>query len=225
MKALLQQITIEVSPKVYLKEPYSSDLGKSIVRDGVLLINEIGLEAFTFKKLAHRMCTTESSIYRYFENKHKFLLYLIDWYWGWLEYEIVMATTNLGKPEEELSRMLHIMCDPIADDLHHQHLDLHLLHKIVIEESPKAFFTKEVEIDNQNGLFKGYKRVVSRLADAITATHENYPYSLSLATTAIETINQQQFLGEHFPRMSSLGSSNEKLTKYIKGLVLRTINN
>ena len=82
MKALLEQVSIDVSDRVHLKDPYSSELGKNIVREGILLVSEIGLEAFTFKKLAHRMCTTESTIYRYFENKHKFLLYLLSWYWG-----------------------------------------------------------------------------------------------------------------------------------------------
>ena len=124
MKALLQQISIEVSPQLYLKDPTSSDLGKSIVREGIELINEVGLEAFTFKKLALRLQTTESSIYRYFENKHKFLLYLINWYWGWLEYEVVMSTTNLNEPDAKLIRIIEILCKPVSTDLKHQMLEL-----------------------------------------------------------------------------------------------------
>jgi AcrR family transcriptional regulator len=219
MKALLQQITIEVTPRVYLKDPTSSELGKSIVRDGIELINEIGLEAFTFKKLAQRLSTTESSIYRYFENKHKFLLYLINWYWGWVEYEVVMSTTNLNNPNERLDRIVEILCKPVSGDLRHHLLDLQHLNNIVIEEAPKIFFTKEVEADNENGLFSGYKRVVSRLAEAIAEANPKYPFQLTLSTTIIEAINQQKFLGAHFPKMSNLRSAENGLEKFIKNLI------
>lgn len=223
MKALLQQITIEVSPKVYVKDPTSSELGKSILREGIELINEIGLEAFTFKKLAQRLSTTESSIYRYFENKHKFLLYLINWYWGWLEYEVVISTTNLDDPRERLLRITEILCNPVSKDLRHQMLDLQLLHNIVIEEAPKIFFTKEVEVDNENGLFSGYKRVVSRLAETIAEANPAYPFQLTLATTVIEAINQQKFLGEHFPRMSNLSNTDERLGEFINNMVFSVL--
>ena len=119
MRTILQQISIEVSPQVYQKDPYSSDLGKSILREGNLLISEIGLEAFTFKKLARRLSTTESSIYRYFENKHKFLLYLIDWYWGWLEYKLVISTSNISDPSERIIKIIEVLCEPVSKDLDH----------------------------------------------------------------------------------------------------------
>jgi AcrR family transcriptional regulator len=223
MKALLQQISVEVSPKLYLKDPTSSDLGKSILREGIELINEIGLEAFNFKKLAKRLQTTESSIYRYFENKHKFLLYLINWYWGWLEYEIVLSTTNLSDPRERLLRTTTILCQPVSGDLNHQLLDLPLLHNIVIEEAPKIFFTKGVESDNENGLFSGYKRVVSRLAETISEANPNYQFQLTLSTTILEAINQQKFLKAHFPRMSNLNGSNNGLEDFIKNLILSVL--
>jgi AcrR family transcriptional regulator len=223
MKALLQQISIEVSPKLYLKDPVSSELGKSILREGIELINEIGLEAFTFKKLAQRLKTTESSIYRYFENKHKFLLYLINWYWGWLEYEIVMSTPNLNDPRQRLNRTIEILCKPVSTDLKHQLLDLQLLSNIIIEEAPKIFFTKEVEEDNENGLFSGYKRVVSRLSEAISEANADYKFQLTLATTVIEAINQQKFLTAHFPRMSNL-NGGDSLEDFMKNMIKSVIN-
>lgn len=223
MKALLQQISVEVSPKVYLKDPNSSDLGKSILRQGIELINEIGLEAFTFKKLAQRLQTTESSIYRYFENKHKFLLYLINWYWGWLEYEVVMSTTNITGANERLLRITEILCKPVSNDIEHYLLDLQLLHNIVIEEAPKIFFTKEVDTDNENGLFSGYKRVVSRLAEAISEANPDYKFQLTLSTTVIETINQQKFLKAHFPRMSNLNGSKNGLENFINNMILSVL--
>ena len=87
MDILLQSVKLEIDEKLYVKDPESSDLGKKIVEQSILLIDEIGFESFTFKKLGVRIHSNESSIYRYFENKHKLLLYLASWYWGWVEYK------------------------------------------------------------------------------------------------------------------------------------------
>ncbi|UPT67071.1 MAG: TetR/AcrR family transcriptional regulator [Sphingobacteriales bacterium JAD_PAG50586_3] len=78
------QLRIRMNEKIYLRNPEESVLGKNIVRNGLLLINKLGFEEFTFKKLAKEINTTEASIYRYFENKHRLLLYIINWYWSLL---------------------------------------------------------------------------------------------------------------------------------------------
>ncbi|NQY67845.1 MAG: TetR/AcrR family transcriptional regulator, partial [Flavobacteriales bacterium] len=86
MEALLSNIAIRVNNSIYLKDPESSDLGKNILGGGIDMIDEIGFEDFTFKKLAKEIGSTEASVYRYFESKHKLLLYIISWYWSWMEY-------------------------------------------------------------------------------------------------------------------------------------------
>ena len=74
MTELLQNLRIVINPKIFVKDPQSSDLGKRIIEQGIYLISEIGFERFTFRKLGQRIGSNESSIYRYFENKHKFLI-------------------------------------------------------------------------------------------------------------------------------------------------------
>ena len=86
MESLFQSVRITINDKLYVKDPESSNLGKRIVEESILMINDFGFESFTFKKLGQKIGSNESSIYRYFENKHKLLLYLASWYWGWLEY-------------------------------------------------------------------------------------------------------------------------------------------
>ncbi|MGK0414670.1 MAG: AcrR family transcriptional regulator, partial [Polaribacter sp.] len=76
MKSLLSILKISVPDKIYIKDPETSDLGKRIIENSILLIYEIGFESFTFKKLGKKIGSNESSIYRYFESKHKLLLYL-----------------------------------------------------------------------------------------------------------------------------------------------------
>ena len=75
------QINISIQPSFYCKDPESTELGRNIVRVGIELIDKLGYEAFTFKKLGAQIHSNESSIYRYFDSKHAFLVYLVNWYW------------------------------------------------------------------------------------------------------------------------------------------------
>ena len=75
---LLSNLKIAVPDKIYIKDPESSELGKRIIEHSIELIDEIGFDSFTFKKLGLKIGSNESSIYRYFESKHKLLLYLIN---------------------------------------------------------------------------------------------------------------------------------------------------
>ena len=106
MENLLSTIKIQVNEKIYVKDPETSILGKKIIEKSILLIDEIGFEEFTFKKLGDLIGSNESSIYRYFENKHKLLIYLCSWYWSWMEYRLVFTTNNLTDPLEKLKKAI-----------------------------------------------------------------------------------------------------------------------
>ena len=71
MHRLMHNLQITVNPKIYLKDPESSDLGKRMVGEGIQLIAEIGFDRFTCKKLGDRIGSNESSIDRYFENRDR----------------------------------------------------------------------------------------------------------------------------------------------------------
>ena len=64
----------------------------------IQLIGRNGFEAFTFKKLAEDIGTTEAGVYRYFENKHRLLIYIVAWYWTWLQYQVMYQTNNINDP-------------------------------------------------------------------------------------------------------------------------------
>ena len=55
----------------YLREPESTELGRRIISESIRMIDALGFEQFTFKKLGAEIGSTEASVYRYFENKHK----------------------------------------------------------------------------------------------------------------------------------------------------------
>ena len=222
MERLMQSIRIGINDKIYIKDPESSDLGKRIIEQSILLIDEMGFESFTFRKLGDRIKSNESSIYRYFENKHKLLLYLASWYWGWLEYKMVFATNAIGEPAEKLRRAVEILTQSVELDVSFSHIDEVLLNKIVINEYSKSYLTKEVDQENKDGYFVIYKRLVNRLHEMIVALDSEYPYPSSLASTILEGSLHQYFLTEHFPQLTDCNETTTP-THYFIDLVFRTL--
>ncbi|MBL7884967.1 MAG: helix-turn-helix transcriptional regulator, partial [Bacteroidia bacterium] len=108
MKNLLATIKIGINENLFVKDPTSSDLGKKIIHHSTLMIEEIGFEAFTFRKLGQKIDSPEASIYRYFESKNQLLAYLISWYWGWMEYRLVFETANIASAEKRLEKSIAI---------------------------------------------------------------------------------------------------------------------
>ncbi len=223
MDRLLQGVQIRINDKLFLKDPESSELGKKIIEISIQMINEIGSESFTFKKLGQNIGSNESSIYRYFENKHKLLLYLTSWYWSWLEYQLVFATNSIKNPKEKLLKSILIITREIKEDSVFSHINEVLLNKIVINEYSKSYLTKEVDEENKEGYFVIYKRLVSRLRDMIKEVNPGYVYPSSLASTILESGLHQHFLKDHF---SSLTDCNDNVTpsQYLTHLVFNTLN-
>lgn len=223
MKHLLQSIKVEVNKKTYVKDPESSDLGKRIVEQSILMIHEMGFESFTFKKLGIKIGSNESSIYRYFENKHKLLLYLTSWYWGWLEYQFVFATNSMADPGDKLRKAIEVITKPAVVDTSFSHINEVLLNDIIINEYSKSYLTKEVDAENKEGYFEIYKRLVLRLSEMIEELNPDYPYPSSLASTLLEGTLHQYFLIQHFP---SLTNCNQDVspTEYFTHVVFNSIN-
>lgn len=203
MHNLLSNLKIAVPEKIYVKDPESSDLGKRIVEHGILLINDIGFDAFTFKKLGKIIGSNESSIYRYFESKHKFLLYLSSWYWAWIEYQLVFETHSIPNSKDKLVKAINIICRTIKEDSNFSHINEVILNRIIINENSKSFLTKEVDQENKDGYFIIYKRIVQRLQSMITNAAPDYKYALSLASTISDGSLHQHFLKDHFSSITN----------------------
>lgn len=203
MKNLLSVLKITVPDKIFIKDPETSDLGKRIIQHSILLIQEIGFENFTFKKLGSKIGSNESSIYRYFESKHKLLLYLSSWYWAWLEYQLVLETYSISDAHKKLETAINVVTRAVEEDSNFSHINENILYKIIVNESSKIFLTKEVDDDNKEGHFEIYKRLITRLEEMISAVNSNYKYSLSLASTILEGGLHQQFLNNHFPSITN----------------------
>ncbi|MFV8332402.1 TetR/AcrR family transcriptional regulator [Flavobacterium sp. GSP14] len=209
MDAILPNISITINEKLYVKNPETSTLGKKIIENSILLIDEIGFENFTFKKLGDRIGSNESSIYRYFESKHKLLLYLSSWYWGWMEYKLVFATNNIANPLEKLKKAIAIVTEKIEDDSNTAHINEAILNKIIIAEFTKTLLTKEVDEENKIGLFLVYKKVINRIIAMIEAVNPEYQFAKSLASSIVEGALHQHFLKDH---LKTITNCNETIS-------------
>ena len=107
------QLQIKMNENLFLRNPEHTELGRNIIKHSIQLISQYGFEAFTFKKLAEDIGTTEAGIYRYFENKHLLLIYIIAWYWGWLEYQISFRTNNVTDPVVKLKKIIKLLATTV----------------------------------------------------------------------------------------------------------------
>ena len=225
MKNLLANIKLIVDERVYLKDPEGSEKGRLMVEQSILLIDELGLETFTLKKLAEKIGTTEATIYRYFESKHMLLSYLLSWYWNWLEYRLVFATSHMASPTEKLKVAITILSGKIELDMKFAHVNEVVLQRIVVAESAKAYLTKEVDDNNKEGFFLSYKRLCKRISDIIKEINPDYKYPASLVSTVAESAHYQKFFAQHLPSLTSISDNNEnQLVDFLTELVFKNIS-
>jgi hypothetical protein len=223
MDTLISSVKIAINPLLYLKDPESSDLGLNIVHKGIDLIKEIGFEEFTFRKLGLLIHSPEASIYRYFESKHKFLLYLNAWYWGWMEYQLLLAISNVSSAERRLEKSVFLMTEGVQNDPNFQGIDIVKMQEIVVAEASKSFLHKQVNKANQDGAYISYKQFVAKVAGIIEEINPHYKFPIMLVTTVIEGAHQQRYFAEHLPRLTNKQNKPHYLSKFYMDLVFKTI--
>lgn len=225
MEQVLSNVHLQVNEKIFLKNPATSDLGKKIVKGSIELIDELGFENFTFKKLAQKISTTEASVYRYFENKNMVLLYLINWYWLWVEYRIIFYTANVESPEERLNRSIDIISETVRHSTGSSEIDQEKLNRIIISESSKAYLTKHVDEQNRYGFFAEYKRLVNRISSMIVEINPSFKYPNMLVSTIIEGIHYQRYFAVHLPRLTDVVKGEDAVSMFYKDLLTKAIKN
>ncbi|HEX8659227.1 MAG TPA: TetR/AcrR family transcriptional regulator [Hymenobacter sp.] len=218
-------LRIELNDKIFLRDPQDTDLGRRLVAESVLLIDEMGFEHFTFKKLAQRLNSTEASLYRYFENKHRLLVYLVSWYWAWLRYQIRFHTHNVPDARARLRLVLRILTHAHHDDPSTPQLDEAALYRIVVSEASKAYLTKEVDHDNQAGLFREYKALAAGIAAVVQDINPAYAYPHALVSTLLEAARKQLFFAQHLPSLTDAPTVavEEALYGFLEHLAFATL--
>jgi len=223
MDRVLSNISLSITDSSFLKNPDTSTLGRKIISGSIELIDGFGFEDFNFKKLAQYIGSTEASVYRYFENKHKLLLYLTSWYWSWMDYRLALAVVNIDDPKERLMRCLTVLTDKPIVDANFDYINKESLNRIIISESSKSYLTKMVDEENREGAFIAYKRIVARVGEVINAVNKDFRYANMMVSTIIEGVHHQRFFTEHLPGLTSRVEGEDAVAEFYKQMVLKTI--
>jgi AcrR family transcriptional regulator len=217
-------VSFKVNSSIYLRDPESSELGRHIVKSSIDLIYQLGFEHFTFKKLAAEVQTTEATVYRYFENKHRILLYILNWYWSYLEFSVIFKLQNLSDTRSKLEGIIHLLTHELPENEGSIEYNKEYLNQIVIRESSKVYLVKEIQEINKHEVFKPYKDLCSKIAEIISEHNPNYQYPRSLSSTLIETAHHQQYFCTYLPKLTdSANNENEFTSKYLKDLLFKAI--
>ncbi len=202
-------VTININSDIYLKDPSTTELGKKILLNSITLIDKLGIEDFNFKKLAQRISSTESSVYRYFENKHYLFIYLINWYWNWTSIRIDIALQNLQDPDEKLKRIIKALIENSFINMDVPFIDEEVLHRIIVREGTKAYHHKTVDTDNDYGFFLAYKALCKKISLVLLEINPRYAYPKTLASTLLEVCNNNIYFAKHLPRLTDIKYNND----------------
>lgn len=219
---------LKIHSGLYIRDPKDTVLGRSILRNSIILIDELGFEHFTFKKLAFHIKSTEASVYRYFENKHLLLLYFYNWYWEYLYANIQTKLENENASSEKLKIAIDCILFSIKKNPEIDFIDEDKLHRIMVSQADKVLRIKEVTEENRNGFFLAYKKVVKSIADIILEIEPNFPYARILASTLMEIPNQQLYYAENLPSLTNLQHNEDnqfEIQKVMENMAFSWIKN
>jgi len=212
-------IKLEINPNIFLRDPQETELGQRIVQHSILMIDELGFESFTFKKLAEAISSTEASVYRYFENKHVLLVYLVNWYWEWMKFRISFHTMNVSDPVKRLETTLRVIVDTSLKDASVNFVDTDILHRIVVTEGTKAYHIKSVDEENKEGFFLAYKSLCGKISALILAVEPDFEYPRTLASSLVEMANNNIYFAKHLPRLTDIKYNDNYLDDVYEMLV------
>jgi AcrR family transcriptional regulator len=219
------KLQIKMNANLYLRDPEQSELGRSIIKDGIALFYELGYEEFTFKKLAAKIGTTEASIYRYFENKHRLLTYVITWFWAMLEYQLMFYTNNMTDAKNKINIAIELLTFRVDSQFVFEGISMEMLSKIIITEGNKSYLNRNVTIDNKALLFKPYKDFCHKIAELFLEFNNEYKYPHSLASSLIEIAHHQLYFKDHLPRLTDFqeGKNSDELILFLKQVVFNNL--
>lgn len=211
----------------FLRNPESTELGRTIVFRSIQMVAQLGIEQFTFKKLAQEINSNEASIYRYFENKHKLLIYLISIYWDILNIKIRFNTQNLPRPSDKIHKLLDVLTGVVHAEPAINNVDTASLHEIVVSESAKAYLTKNIENEMREGLFLSYEKVVLTIAKLFQEANPDYEFPKAMAINLLETTYEQLFFSLHLNSLTELKEeelNSSTVKRFLQSIIFPVLN-
>lgn len=222
----MNYILFKLSDKLYVRDPLKTEIGRAIISSSIRLIDNLGFNNVTFRKIAEETNSTEPTIYRYFENKFRLLQYLTDWYWTSMNFQIDFHLNNITDAEEKLKICLQLLAGT-KRLVNVSPIDHQALRRIVIAEFDKAYLYPSIDRDYKNGLLDPFNDTCKVIAGIVRAINPTYAFPHSLVSTAILAASQQLYFSRHMPLLSDIKNDpktiNERLYTFLEGFVLTTI--
>lgn len=217
---------------LYLRDPEQTRLGQNILAGAIQLIDQIGIEALTFRKLAAEIASTEASIYRYFEDKYQLLRYLVAWYWESLHHQLDESESKNEQesqpedPAQRLHQALSLLMSTNRDryQARDQVFDQAALCRLVVREAPKVYFTAEPEY--RLALFRGYEKLVTSISAILLAINPDYSQPKALVSSLIEIAQRQLLFAQYLPDLTELKIQTHdpsEIVSYLEGLALNML--
>ncbi|HRI78479.1 MAG TPA: helix-turn-helix domain-containing protein [Cyclobacteriaceae bacterium] len=212
---------------LYLRDPQSSRRGLAILSGGIIQMDAMGFEKFTFKRLAQEIGSTEATIYRYFENKHHLLQYLVGWYWTLVSFKIDFALRNIAEPMTKLRICLQVLSHT-QPGLVFDAIEEAALRRIVISELDKIYLTKKVDKDYKDGALAPFRDACKKIADIIKEVDPHYPFPNSLTSSAVHASVHQVYFTKHLPVLSDFTNDPQRLHQnlhlFLESFVLNALH-
>ncbi|MGR3810208.1 TetR/AcrR family transcriptional regulator [Jiulongibacter sp. NS-SX5] len=216
---------IKMNPGLYLKDPDNSEIGRRIIKNSIPLIAEHGYEQFTFRKLAIKIKSTEATIYRYFENKHKLLIYLMDLYWAFIQFQVHFQINNISSPKQKIERIVDLLVWEDNDSQDYLDLDQKALYHIAVAESSKTYLSKDVDEHNKEMFYKPYKDLCVLIASIFKEYNPNYEYSRTLASSIVELSHCQFYFMNHLPNLCDFSDKKDpkEVEAFLESLIFSSL--
>lgn len=216
---------IEPDPELALRDT-NTPVGARILADGLPLMTELGLEGFTFKKLAERAACTEMTVYHYFANKQRLLQYYDQMYWLWLATHCQQEGRHLKDPVERLRGDIAAISGIWPFDAMAGPFNPSALRQLVVNEGSKSFLHKDVDADNEMRLFKPYKDLCGHIAGELKACSPRLKHPRTFATTLVDMAHSLEFAMHHLPALTELSAKKDRkqLAAFLIDLAERYLN-
>jgi hypothetical protein len=137
----------------------------------------------------------------------------------------MFETHRIEDPIEKLQIAIRVFCHTIQTEmLTEAELDIPMLHRIVVAESPKAYLTKEVDEVNKEGAYLSYKGFCREVASLVRGINPDFYYPNALVSTAVEAAHHQQYFSEHLPSLTEVSKgSMEEVTAFLTDMIFRVL--
>ena len=137
---------------------------------------------------------------------------------------LVFGVANISSPDERLRRAVTLLTERIEEDGAFEHINEVKLNRIVICDSSKTYLTRDVDNENSEGIFLGYKELVDRVSDIVLEVNAEYKYPHMLISTVIEGSHHQRYFAQHLPRLTDIVEGEDSITKFYTDMVVKAIS-